>query len=111
MTPTQLAATALAVACGAQPDEIADAVDAFMVAPSAARPDAAFQQMKDIIADQRRAEFAEQIEEWRAKRDTGPGSAQPSGADAAVTRLHAEAVDRFLTEAAAPLNAHRKGEL
>lgn len=95
MTPTQLAATVLAVACGATSDEIADCVDAFMVAPSAARPDAAVEQMQQIIAEQRRAWFDETF----------------SPADAAVARLNAEAVDRFLTATAAPLNAYRRGEL
>lgn len=98
MTPAQLAATALAVACGAQPDEINDAVDGFMVAPAGHRPDVAVEAMRDIIAEQRRAWFDE----------TFPRS---SDTDAAVTRLHAEAVDRLLTEAAVPLNAYRRGEL
>lgn len=98
MTPTQLAATALAVACGATSDEINDAVDAFICAPAGHRPDVAVETMRDIIAEIRRAWFD----------DTFPHS---SDTDAAVARLHGEAVDRLLTEAAGPINAYRRGEL
>lgn len=98
MTPTQLAATALAVACGATSDEINEAVDGFMVAPAGHRPDVAVEAMRDIIGEIRRAWFEE----------TFPHS---SDTDAAVARLHGEAVDRLLTEAAVPINAYRRGEL
>jgi|GEM_PF-4860479 len=97
MTPDRLAATALAVALGAQPDEINDCVDRFMDAPDTLTPVGAVEIMRHCLG--------ETLREWLNSLPAMPAADE---SDAAVQRLHAEAVDRFLRQAAKPLNDYKK---
>lgn len=119
MTPDRLAATALAVALQAQPDEIDEVVDRYMAASSPTSPRSGCKLMQECLREVRWEWLQEQREpaqvlQIRPEAQPHEVEAAPEGqslADEAVQRLHAEAMHRFMRETAKPMNAYKRGEL